>query len=1643
MTRKFTFMILAMLFAILGPGAEAWGQETTVVASYSRSGTTNTTTGGTFSQNLSSKTGYYQDNSTSQTYYMQLKNANAYWTNTPNSISFTANLGGGTTKDPLGDGRMYVVLLDDNGNEITSTVTEVTNKITSTTGSEFTVSITPTQNVYGVKLYHSKIPSYNVRYYSMSLSYIAGGTTPTVAATPTSIDLGNVNINEEAEATFTVHQANLTNDISLSADNGNLDITNIVAGANDTEVTYTFTPTASGEISDVITISCDDLEEDITINVTGTAVDPSQVDTYELFTGDLVEGDYVIYYGGKAMKNTVTSSRLDYSEVSPVNNAIANPDAAIVWHIAQSGDYWTIFNAAVEKYAAGNGTKNQATLLTDGTDNGSLWTVSGTETHDFTNKKNTSSNVNATLRNNGTYGFACYATGTGGALTLYKKAENKAATPTLTESQTFTTKPFNVTITNNEAGATVYYTTDGNDPTTETTTNFTGESKTIEINTTTTVKAMAVVEGKANSEIASATYTEQKNDPENQWSAEAYTATIGGENTFPTFLTQSDGAVTYTSSNTNAATIDNTGVITLVAVGTTTITASTTETATYMAGEASYTLTVKEAPLATMDAIFAKATAVGSTATNVEITFSNWVISGVKGSNAYLTDNAGKGLIIYTSDHGFAVGDVLNGTIACQIKLYSGASELMGVTSETSGLTVTKNGEITIHEVSIAALSGVNTGAVIIASNVIYTGSDNVFSDGENTIKAYYTFMTLPSFTNGDSYNLTGVYIQYNTTKEIAPRSAADIQLIVAAPTFTPEGGDYNAAQNVEIASATTGATIYYTLDGSDPTVESTLYSAPIELTSNTTLKAIAAKAGSVSEIATAVYTITITTVATPTFEPEDGSYFDEDLKVSLACATDGATIVYTTDNWATQKNYTAPFTITETTTVKAKATKAAMDDSEIAEATYTKRYKVDYVVNGDATAIASVYVTPGEAIGTLPTPGAENIPTGFDFAGWSSSESSTTTIVETYIVNANVTLYAVFSREEGGTPGSGNYEKVTSLSDIVAGKYIITATKDGTEYTMKNDKVSAKYLVAYSLESQNLSVENNAIVGNAINNSWTFTGTNNSMTITSTKETQTCYLYATNTNNGMVVGSTSDTWSFTAVDNTDLFYMKDSNQNRYLSLYDSQDWRCYINTNNGVPKLALYKKDEGTPGNTKYYTRVQSISGNTEITTVTTADLITVPNGAVLTITGSCTGDPENLIIEDGGQLIVNNSVQATMKKHIENTPSRDDQARSWYTISSPLAAENTAFAYVTNLIPGSVTDTDYDLYRFDEENGMWINSRIYDTDGTTVIENENFKTIDKGVGYIYSNAATTNIAFKGEVNVADVKCTLTNDAAHGFNLIGNPFTQNIKLTDVKSDGTAVLADGFYVLNNDETWGTEPITTGTIAPLQGFLVQVDGETGGTATIEKPAAPSKGERSNEQNTSIEVIVSNSNYRDNAYAMFGEGIGLNKVNHRNAQAPMLYIPQDGENFAIAFMDENTTIFPLSFKAMTTGSYSISLKATDDISTLVLVDNMTGTETNMLLEDSYTFIGSPRDSENRFTVKLKISNSQEENEHFAYQNGNELVINGEGTLQIFDVLGRVVVSEEVHGQTVNVGGLNTGAYIARLTGESVKTQKIVVR
>jgi hypothetical protein len=78
----------------------------------------------------------------------------------------------------------------------------------------------------------------------------------------------------------------------------------------------------------------------------------------------------------------------------------------------------------------------------------------------------------------------------------------------------------------------------------------------------------------------------------------------------------------------------------------------------------------------------------------------------------------------------------------------------------------------------------------------------------------------------------------------------------VDMPVFTPRAGIYTEAQTVTITCRDKKATVYYTLDGTDPTTESTVYTEPISVSDNMTIKAIAVTDTECSYISTGEYVI-------------------------------------------------------------------------------------------------------------------------------------------------------------------------------------------------------------------------------------------------------------------------------------------------------------------------------------------------------------------------------------------------------------------------------------------------------------------------------------------------------------------------------------------------------------------------------------------------------------------------------------------------------------------------------------------------------------------------------------------------------------------------------------------------------------------
>ena len=170
------------------------------------------------------------------------------------------------------------------------------------------------------------------------------------------------------------------------------------------------------------------------------------------------------------------------------------------------------------------------------------------------------------------------------------------------------------------------------------------------------------------------------------------------------------------------------------------------------------------------------------------------------------------------------------------------------------------------------------TATATVNSMTLYVSSSADFSN-PTTVAGSFTASSTTTFERPASTDWTNKYfkIVYNITAGSSNQYAQLVsvefykenggQQSVATPTFSPAAGTFTEAQNVTISCTTEGATIHYTLDGTDPTANSDTYSTPLAISETTTVKAIAMKQGmSNSSVATATYTIqqlqSITTIA-------------------------------------------------------------------------------------------------------------------------------------------------------------------------------------------------------------------------------------------------------------------------------------------------------------------------------------------------------------------------------------------------------------------------------------------------------------------------------------------------------------------------------------------------------------------------------------------------------------------------------------------------------------------------------------------------------------------------------------------------------------------------------------------------------------
>ena len=402
---------------------------------------------------------------------------------------------------------------------------------------------------------------------------------------------------------------------------------------------------------------------------------------------------------------------------------------------------------------------------------------------------------------------------------------------------------------------------------------------------------------------------------------------------------------------------------------------------------------------------------------------------------------------------------------------------------------------------------------------------------------------------------------------------------------------------------------------------------------------------------------------------------------------------------------------------------------------------------------------------------------------------------------------------------------------------------------------------------------------------------------------------------------------------------------------------------------------------------------------------------------------------------------------KTVEGYASAPAGQSRWTFISAPMKyhifPEN-----VAKLIPETSgiidpTSSHYDLYRFNQSAELeWENYKSHPNDFI----------LDAGQGYLYANMYTKTIQFGGAVNINDSKTVpLAYDATSklpGCNLVGNPLT------------TSAYVDRPYYRMDE--WGSdveivENYAETPIPVCTGVVVCAEKENEVVRFSKTKPDHSTGNNGSLQMTLSKAGTRGANYQDKAIVSFNEGIQLGKF-YFGEQDANIYIPQDGKEYAIVSIDGRdaarhvTTEIPVNFKAKKNGEYTLTVSSplTSHLSSLTylhLIDNLTGSDIDLLVTPSYTFTARNDDYASRFKLVFNANenDNQNENEDFAFISDGEIIINGEGTLQVIDLLGRQLFTREANSTfRIPNSAFPAGVYVLRLVnGENMKTQKIVIK
>ena len=452
-------------------------------------------------------------------------------------------------------------------------------------------------------------------------------------------------------------------------------------------------------------------------------------------------------------------------------------------------------------------------------------------------------------------------------------------------------------------------------------------------------------------------------------------------------------------------------------------------------------------------------------------------------------------------------------------------------------------------------------------------------------------------------------------------------------------------------------------------------------------------------------------------------------------------------------------------------------------------------------------------------------------------------------------------------------------------------------------------------------------------------------------------------------------------------------------------------------------------------------------------------------------------------------------------NYTDNTQHAFSWNESSTPHysfypeSSQNGYFpskTYGTNGSDGTDYYTEWDFYTYYEPDYHWINFKRnsnshwhedvpYYGDPSNPADHaqivySNESNLTPGKGYLLASKEETFLQAYGNLNNEKVSVSLSYSApqetkCQGYNLIGNPYQSYLDFDQFVSENSASGITSYVILDEDKGGYVSYAATGSknddmadryinmhqgffvVAPSAGKSVTFNPATmrsvdpnGASFRGSQPAYPLVNLIVKSENGSSDRVTVELDRPDN-----GGAIKMKQLKSGNG---CLYVHHDDQDYSIIFMPTGTTSAAVRFVADEDGEFTLTWNTQNGtFDNLHLIDNIAGVDIDMNASSEYRFSANTKDYASRFKLMFTYTDVEENEEDastgsasFAFQSGSNLVVNGEGRLEVIDMNGRVLSTTDLCGvqNTIALPNASQGLYMLRLTsGNGVRVQKIVVR